>query len=460
MVQQEQENKMGVMPVGRLLFTMSLPMMISMLIQALYNVVDSIFVSQISENALSAVSLAFPFQNLMISVAVGTGVGVNALLSRSLGEGEYERANKTAENGVFLAVISCLVFTAVGLLCARPFFVVQTDIAEIVEHGTVYMAICGGACFGIFLEIIFERLLQSTGRTFYTMITQGIGAVINIVMDPVLIFGIGPFPELGVAGAAIATVLGQIVAAALAIFFNARFNPEIRLGLKGFRPSGAIIKRIYAVGLPSILLTSISSVMTFGMNKILLSFTSTAAAVFGVYFKLQSFVFMPIFGLNNGMVPIVSYNYGARKGDRLMKTVKLSILTAMGIMLLGLAVIQRFPGPILRLFNASEDMLSIGIPALRVISIHFILAGFSVVASSTFQALGSGLKSMTVSIVRQLVVLLPVAWLLSLSGNLSLVWWSFPIAELASVALCSLFLRQIYRKVVLPLSQPASMQQG
>ena len=451
---------MGVMPVGRLLFSMSLPMMISMLIQALYNVVDSIFVSQISENALSAVSLAFPFQNLMISVAVGTGVGVNALLSRSLGEREFERANRTAENGVFLAVLSLLVFTAVGLLCARPFFAVQTDIEEIVEHGTVYMAICGGACFGIFLEIIFERLLQATGRTIYTMVTQGVGAVINIVMDPVLIFGVGPFPELGVAGAAIATVLGQIVAAALAIFFNARFNPEIRMSFKGFRPSGAIIGRIYAVGLPSILLTSISSVMTFGMNKILLSFTSTAAAVFGVYFKLQSFVFMPIFGLNNGMVPIVSYNYGARKGARLIKTVKLSILTAVCIMLLGLAVIQIIPGPILLLFNASEDMLSIGVPALRVISIHFILAGFCIVSSSTFQALGSGLMSMVVSIVRQLVVLLPAAWLLSLSGRLELVWWAFPIAELASVCLCSVFLRRTYRRTVLPLRQAPGVQQG
>ena len=451
---------MGVMPVGRLLFSMSLPMMISMLIQALYNVVDSIFVSQISENALSAVSLAFPFQNLMISVAVGTGVGVNALLSRSLGEREFERANRTAENGVFLAVLSLLVFTAVGLLCARPFFAVQTDIEEIVEHGTVYMAICGGACAGIFLEIIFERLLQATGRTIYTMVTQGVGAVINIVMDPVLIFGVGPFPELGVAGAAIATVLGQIVAAVLAIFFNARFNPEIRMSFKGFRPSGAIIGRIYAVGLPSILLTSISSVMTFGMNKILLSFTSTAAAVFGVYFKLQSFVFMPIFGLNNGMVPIVSYNYGARKGARLIKTVKLSILTAVCIMVLGLAVIQIIPGPILLLFNASEDMLSIGVPALRIISIHFILAGFCIVSSSTFQALGSGMKSMAVSIVRQLVVLLPVAWLLSLSGRLELVWWAFPIAELASVCLCSVFLRRTYRRTVLPLQQAPGVQQG
>ena len=408
-----QENKMGVMPVRRLLVTMSLPMMISMLIQALYNVVDSIFVAQISENALTAVSLAFPFQNLMISVGVGTGVGVNALLSRSLGEKEFKRANLAAENGVFLAAVSALVFTVGGVLAARPYFAVQTDVQEIVDYGATYLTICSGLCAGIFIAIMFERLLQSTGRTFYTMITQGTGAIINIVMDPVLIFGLGPFPAMGVAGAAAATVLGQIVGAVLTVIFNARCNPEIQLSLKGFRPNGAIIGSIYKVGVPSIILSSIGSVMTFGLNQILNAFTTTATAVLGIYIKVQSFAFMPVFGLNNGMVPIVSYNYGARNKKRLMGTVKFAMVLAGGIMLVGLLLLQTCTAPILSLFNASEEMLAIGVPALKTISLSFVFAGFAIVSSSTFQALGNGVLSMMVSIVRQLLVLLPAAWLLS-----------------------------------------------
>ena len=434
-----QENKMGVMPVRRLLVTMSLPMMISMLIQALYNVVDSIFVAQISENALTAVSLAFPFQNLMISVGVGTGVGVNALLSRSLGEKEFKRANLAAENGVFLAAVSALVFTVGGVLAARPYFAVQTDVQEIVDYGATYLTICSGLCAGIFIAIMFERLLQSTGRTFYTMITQGTGAIINIVMDPVLIFGLGPFPAMGVAGAAAATVLGQIVGAVLTVIFNARCNPEIQLSLKGFRPNGAIIGSIYKVGVPSIILSSIGSVMTFGLNQILNAFTTTATAVLGIYIKVQSFAFMPVFGLNNGMVPIVSYNYGARNKKRLMGTVKFAMVLAGGIMLVGLLLLQTCTAPILSLFNASEEMLAIGVPALKTISLSFVFAGFAIVSSSTFQALGNGVLSMMVSIVRQLLVLLPAAWLLSLSGRVELVWWAFPIAEVS------------YRKIVRPL---------
>ena len=446
-----QENKMGVMPVRRLLITMSLPMMISMLIQALYNVVDSIFVAQISENALTAVSLAFPFQNLMISVAVGTGVGVNALLSRSLGEREFERANRTAENGIFLAAASTLVFTAGGLLIARPYFAMQTEVQEIVDHGAVYLAICAGLSFGIFFEIIFERLLQSTGRTFYTMITQGVGAVINIILDPVLIFGLGPFPKLDVAGAALATVLGQIVAAVLAVFFNLRCNPELQIRLRGFRPQGGIIRTIYKVGVPSIILSSISSVMTFGLNQILNGFTTTATAVLGIYIKVQSFAFMPIFGLNNGMVPIVSYNLGARKKKRLVGTVKFAMVLAGGIMLACLLLLQTCTEPILRLFNASEDLLAIGVPALRIISLSFLFAGFAVISSSTFQALGNGVLSMLISIVRQLVVLLPAAYLLSLTGRVEAVWWAFPIAEISSLILCVSFLIWTYRKVIRPM---------
>ena len=449
-----QENKMGVMPVKRLVLSMSLPMMISMLVQALYNVVDSYFVAKVSENALAAVGMAFPFQNLMIAVSVGTGVGVNALLSRSLGAKDYETANRAAENGVFLAVLSTILFSVVGVVFARPFFLAQNSDPDIVAKGVSYLTICAGLSFGLFLEVMFERLLQSTGRTFYTMITQGVGAVINIIMDPVLIFGLGPFPEMGVAGAAAATVLGQIVAAILAIYFNMARNPEIQPRLLGFRPRGSVIGRIYSVGIPTIVLNSISSIMTFGMNLILGTIsTSTAVAVFNVYFKLQSFVFMPVFGLNNGMVPIVSYNFGAKKRGRMVEAVRFSAALAVGIMLVGLAIVQLFAAPILGLFEASAEMLAIGVPALRIISLCFTFAGFNIVCSSTFQALGNGVLSMIMSIVRQLVVLLPAAYLLSLTGQVTTVWWAFPIAEIASLILCLIFLRHTFNTVVAELPE-------
>ena len=449
---QLQENKMGVMPIKRLVLSMSLPMMISMLVQALYNVVDSYFVAKVSENALAAVGMAFPYQNLMIAVAVGTGVGVNALLSRSLGAKDFDTANRTAENGVLLAVLSTLVFSIVGAVFAQPFFQAQSTDPDIVSKGVAYLRICAGLSFGLFLEIMFERLLLSTGRTFYTMITQGVGAIINIIMDPVLIFGIGPFPEMGVAGAAAATVMGQIVAAILALIFNITRNHEIQPSLKGFRPRASIIGRIYSVGIPTIVLNSISSVMTFGMNLILSAIsTSTAVAVFNVYFKLQSFVFMPVFGLNNGMVPIVSYNFGARKRKRLTDTVRFCAILAVGIMLVGLVIIQLFPAPILGIFEASGEMLRIGVPALRIISLCFVFAGFNIICSSTFQALGNGVLSMIMSIGRQLVVLLPAAYLLSLTGDVTAVWWAFPIAEIASLAMALLFLRRIFREVIAPL---------
>lgn len=444
-----QENKMGVMPINRLLVSISVPIMLSMLVQALYNIVDSVFVSRISENALNAVGLAFPVQNLMIAVATGTGVGINALLSKSLGQKNFERANLTAVNGVFLALCSAAVFAVAGSLFSRTFFLVQTDVAEIVDGGTAYITICTVLSFGIFLAITYERLLQATGNTIYTMITQMLGAVINIVFDPIFIFVF----DMGVAGAAWATVLGQTVGAALGIYLNAKKNTEITLNFKGFRPNGAIIMRIYSVGLPSIIMAAIGSVMTFCLNKILIAFTTTATAVFGVYFKLQSFVFMPIFGMNNGMVPIVAYNFGAKKPDRMTETVKLSILYATGIMVIGFTLFQVGAGFLLGFFDASDYMLEIGVPALRTISFHFILAGFSIVCSSLFQALGHGVLSLLISMVRQLVVLLPTAWLMSLSGQLALVWWAFPVAELASVAMCAVFLRYVYRKEILPLRQ-------
>ena len=449
------ENKMGVMPINRLLLTMSIPMMVSMLVQALYNVVDSYFVAQISEDALNAVSLAFPVQNLMIAVAVGTGVGINALLSKSLGEGRQRRANAAAMNGLFLAVISCLVFMILGLTGSRLFFQVQTNDQAIVHYGTDYMSIVCGLSAGLFVQIAFDRVLQATGRTFYTMITQAVGAVVNIIMDPILIFGLFGFPRMEVAGAALATVLGQILAACLSAFFNLTRNHDINFQFRGFRPDRRIIARIYSVGIPSIIMQSIGSVMVFGMNKILISFTTTATAVLGVYFKLQSFFFMPVFGLNNGMVPIVAYNYGARRSDRILKTVKLSIAYAVCIMLVGLLIFQMLPHVMLDLFRAegdTGDMLTIGVPALRIISLCFLFAGYAIVCSSVFQALGHGVLSLTVSVVRQLVVLLPVAFLLSLRGNLGLVWWAFPIAELFSLTLCTIFLRRVYLHEIKPLS--------
>ena len=452
------ENKMGVMPVNKLLLNMAVPMIISMLVQALYNVVDSVFVAKLSEEALNAVSLAFPVQNLMIAVAVGTGVGINAFLSRSLGQKDQKTANQVAENGLFLALLSCLAFTVLGLTCSRLFYTVQTDIAPIVEHGTSYLTICCGLSVGLFAGITFERLLQATGRTFLTMITQAVGAVINIILDPILIFGLLGFPRMEVAGAALATVIGQICGASLSLYFNLTRNPDIQLSFRKFRPSRSIIGGIYSVGLPSIAMQSIGSVMVFGMNQILIAFTATATAVFGVYFKLQSFIFMPVFGLNNGMVPIVAYNYGAQKPDRIIKTIKLSILYAVSIMLLGFLVFQLVPDVLLSMFVAegdtTGDLLTIGVPALRTISLSFLFAGFCIVCSSVFQALGHGVLSLVVSVVRQLVVLLPAAFVLSRIRGLDTVWWSFPIAELFAVTLCALFLRRVYRKEIKGMGAP------
>ena len=450
---QIKENKMGIMPINKLLITMSLPMIVSMLVQALYNVVDSIFVSQINENALTSVSLAFPVQNFMIAVGVGTGVGVNALLSRYLGAKKTEQANKVANNGVFLAIMSYLFFLVLGMLFSRLFFKCQTDIIEIIEGGYSYLIICTTCSFGLYGQLIFEKLMQSTGKTIYAMFTQITGAIINIMLDPILIFGLFGFPKMGISGAALATVIGQILAMFLAIYLNYKKNKEIELKIKGFRPNIKTIKDIYSIGIPSIIMSSISSIMTFGMNKILLIFTSTATAVFGVYFKLQSFIFMPVFGINNGMVPIVSYNYGAKNKDRLMKTVNLSIIYAVSIMLVGLCVFQIMPRQLLSMFNASNELINIGVPALRIISISFIFAGYCVICGSMFQALGNGIMSLIVSVGRQLVVLLPTAYLLSLSNNLNMIWWAFPIAEVASVGLSVFGFKYVYNKKIKTLDK-------
>lgn len=445
------ENKMGVMPINPLLLNMAVPMMISMMVQALYNVVDSLFVSRISENALTAVSLAFPVQNLMIAIATGTGVGINALLSRSLGENNPKEANKAAMNGIFLAFLSYLLFFIFGIFGSAFFFHTQTDIPYIYESGTVYIRICTMASIGLFGSITFERLLQATGRSFYAMVTQLIGAVTNIVLDPIFIFGLFGAPRMGVAGAAVATVIGQIVNCCVALFLNVNKNHDIDFHFKSFRPSLTTIKKIYSVGIPSIIMASISSVMTFGMNKILMAFSSTATAVFGVYFKLQSFIFMPVFGLNNGMVPIISFNYGARKKDRIMKTIKLSIFYASVIMIIGFCIFQFLPNALLSMFDASESMLEIGVPALRIISLHFILAGTSIILSTVFQALGQGVNSLVVSLVRQLVVLLPVAYLLS-KLSLHAIWFAFPIAEGVSLLMCLFFFYRIYHSKIKNLS--------
>ena len=441
-----QENKMGVQPVGKLLAGMAIPMMISMLVQAFYNVVDSIFVAQLSEDALNAVSLAFPLQNLMIAFGAGTAVGINALLSRSLGEKNQAMADRAANTGIFLSLCSFVVFALIGVFFSRTFFEIQAaGEPVIVEYGTQYASICLGLSVGVFSQFCFERLLQSTGRTTLAMITQLTGAIINIIMDPILIFGYLGFPKLEVAGAAIATVLGQIVAAMLAVFMNFRFNPDVHIRLREIRWNRKVAGEIYRVGLPSIVMQSIGSVMVFGMNKILFSFTKTATAVFGAYFKLQSFVFMPVFGLNNGMVPIVAYNFGAGRMDRVKRTVKLAVCTAICIMAVGLAVFQLAPGVLLGFFDASPEMLEIGSVALRIISISFLFAGFCVISGSVCQAIGNPFYSLIVAVARQLVVLLPVAWLLAQTGRLELVWAAFPIAELMSLTLSAVFLRRTIR---------------
>jgi len=442
------ENIMGTMDINPLLIKLSVPMMVSMLVQALYNVVDSIFVSHVSENALTAVSLAFSLQNVMIAVGVGTGVGVNALLSKSLGEKDQARANQTAENGIFLSLCSYAVFLLIGLTCMKPYFYAQTSDMDIARQGILYLSICCVLSLGLFTQTMGEKLLAATGRTHLSMISQLVGAVVNIVLDPIFIFGYCGEALSGTTGAAVATVIGQFCGAGMTLYFNLNKNPDIQISFRGFRPSAKTIGRIYTVGLPSIAMQCVGSVMTFFMNQILMAFSATAVAV---YFKLQSFVFMPIFGMNNGMVPIISYNYGARRPERVKKTIRLAVFYAECIMLVGFCIFQFLPDKLLSLFAASDAMLAIGIPALRIICPHFLLAGAGIVLSSVFQALGNGVFSLTVSICRQLVVLIPAAWLLSRTGEVNMVWWSFIIAEVVSLTLSLIFMARINRTVIVPL---------
>ena len=442
------ENKMGYMPEGKLLLNMSLPMMLSMLVQAMYNIVDSIFVSRISEDALTAVSLAFPLQSLMIAIAAGTGVGVNALISRALGEKRQDKVDQVASNGLFVYALSYIAVAILGILVVRPFYTMQTGVGQenILELGVTYLSIVMVFSFGLFAQFIFERMLQATGRTVFTMISQMVGAIINIILDPILIFGLFGFPKRGIAGAAVATVAGQIIAAIIGCIYNMKKNPDVHVSFKGFRPNGKIIGEIYMIGVPSIIMQSIGSVMTTGMNLILMGLSSTSAAVFGVYFKLQSFFFMPVFGLNNGLIPIISYNYGARNKKRMINTMKYGYMVALFFLLLGFAAFELIPKQLLLLFDASIDMLAIGIPALRIIGIHFLIAWFCIVTGTLFQAVGSAVYSMYVSLARQLVVLLPAAYILAKLGGLAWIWWSFPIAEVMSMAITLVCLRLTMKK--------------
>ena len=445
-----QENKMGTMSIGKLVFNMSLPMMVSMLVQALYNIVDSIFVAKLSENALTAVSLAFPLQTLLIAVGTGTGVGMNALLSKSLGEKNFKKANKTATNAAFIYAFSYIVFLILGFTIVKPFYRSQVGSAdaEIMTMGVDYLSTVMIFSFGIFTQVFFERLLTATGRTIFSMISQLSGALTNIILDPILIFGMFGFPKMGVTGAAVATVIGQCVAGIVAGTCNHKFNHEVKFEFKGFRPDLKIIGTIYAVGIPSIIMQSIGSIMTYCMNRILIEFSSTATAVFGVYFKLQSFFFMPVFGLNNGITPIIAYNYGARQRKRMTKTIKLSLFVAFCLTFIGFVLFESIPQVLLGMFSASDDLLKIGIPALRTIGVHYLIAWYCIIVGTVFQALGKAIFSMVVSIMRQLVVLIPAAYLLAKFGGLHMVWWSFPIAEIMSFIVSTAFLIRIWRTVI------------
>ena len=444
-------NKMGTWPIGKLLINMALPLVISMLVQALYNVVDSIYVSRISESAVTALGLAFPIQNLLIGCATGVGVGVNSLLSKSLGERNHERANRSAGNGILLSVLFAAAFLIFGLFFAKPFFATQSTVTETVEGGSIYLAIVTIGSIGIFVEILYERLLQASGNAFLSMITQTTGAVLNIILDPILIFGWFGLPEMGIAGAALATVIGQWVAALLAIFLNQKFNKALELHRHHILPDSYVIRMIMNVGIPSIIMVGIGSVMNFGVNKILQGFSETATGVFSIYFKLQSFFFMPLFGINNAVISIVAFNYGARKPDRMMKTVKMASAAGLTIMLVGLAAFQLLPELLLGIFEPSPEFMHMGVEALRTISWCFPVAAVCIILGSTFQALGTGIYSTLVSLGRQLVILLPAAYLLSLSGVVTRVWWAWPIAESMGLTMTVFFFLRNYRQRIKPL---------
>jgi len=457
----KKENKMGTMPVNKLLVSMSTPMILSMLVQALYNIVDSLFVAKIEDPAataagvnagtaaLSALGMAFPVQTVLIAFGVGTGVGVNALLSRALGEKDYETVNKTANNGIFLSFLNFILFFIIGLFGSKLCFTIQKADGFVLEYGVTYLTIVCCGSLGMYSQFIFERILQSTGRTVHTMITQSAGAVINIILDPILIFGLFGLPAMGVAGAAIATITGQFIAAGLALVLNLKCNPDVHISLKGFKINWRIIGRIYSVGLPSIIMQSIGSVMQVFFNRLLVGLNKDAVSVFTVYFKLQSLFFMPIFGLNNGMVPILAFNYGAKNRKRMVKAIKYTWIYAFVFMFIGFLCFELIPDKLLLLFDTGDDtLLTLGVPALKIIGVHYLAAWFCIIGGSVFQALGNGVYSLIVSVARQLVVLVPAAYILASIGGLDLLWWSFPIAEVVSLLLTLMFLANINRRII------------
>lgn len=449
---------MAVMPIGKLLFNMAMPMIMSMLVQALYNVVDSVYIAQYSQDAVTALSLAFPVQNVQIGCAVGIGVGVNSMLSKSLGEGNREKANLVAGNGIFLALVFSAAIMLFGIFGAKPFYAMQTENTEILKNGIPYTTICCILTMGVYFEVLFERMLQATGRTMHTMITQGAGAITNIVLDPIFIFGVEwlGIPSMGAAGAAIATVTGQFVAAGLALLFNVKYNPDVKLRLKNILPKAEIVKPVLSIGVPSMIMNSVSSVMNFSMNQILMGFETvgeTATGIFGIYYKLQSFFFMPLFGLNNATISIVAFNYGARNPQRITKTLKIAVGAALSFMLAGLLTFELLPGALLSIFAQEGAFVEIGTVALRTIAIHFPIAAVCIALGASFQALGNGIYSTITALCRQMVALLPAAYLLSLTGNVNNVWWAFPIAEVVSLTATLILFTRIYRKKIKPMMQ-------
>jgi MATE efflux family protein len=443
------ENKMGTMPINKLIINMSLPLITSMFVQAFYNIVDSLFVARINEGALTAVSMSFPAQNLMISAGVGVGVGITALIARYLGAHDEKGITRVVHNGIFLGILNSILFALFGIFLAKFYFEFQKASGIIETYGIQYLSICSIFAFSIIMEITFERMLIASGKTIYTMITQSTGAIINIIFDPIFIFGLFGFPKMGIVGAAVATIFGQTVAMFMALYFNVIKNHEVRISIKKFAVDFKTIVNIYEIGFPSIVMQSAASFMIFQLNNLLASFSTTATAVLGVYFKLQSFVILPVFGLNNSVISIVSYNYGAGKIKRLLKTVKVANIYAFSIMLAGFVLCQILPVQILKIFDASDNMLAIGVPALRIISFSFLIAPFSIVSSGTFQALGKGTFSLIISLIRQLIVILPLSYLLSRVMGMKGVWVAFPIAEIVAGILTIIYLRKLYKNEIM-----------
>lgn len=450
-----EENKMGVMEIKKLIMTMSLPIMISMLVQALYNIVDSMFVARVSDNALAAVSLCYPIQMIIVAVACGTAVGLNALLSRYLGQKKPKEANQVALHGILLAIVNWLIFAIIGIFFSEAFLRLFSTDQEIVAMGISYMKICTIFSFGVFMQITYERIMQSTGNTVYNMIIQGVGALVNIMLDPIFIFGMLGLPAMGVTGAAIATVIGQIVAMLLGIIITQTKIKEVQIHLREFHLELRMIKDMYRIAIPAILMQSIMSFMTVFMNMILVTFSELAVSAFSIYFKLQQFVFMAVNGMNNALIPIISYNFGAKKKQRILDSIHFSLIVACVIMIAGTIIFQCFPQQLMYLFDENEEMMNIGVPALRIISLSFIFAGISLVLSAVFQSVDHANKSLMITLLRQMVLLLPIVYLLANQFGLNALWWAFPITEAAVSILAYIYLKIVKAKTIMKISQKA-----